>query len=88
MGLGALGLGFRVRGFGIGFRARKGINPSILFLITPERRRVYIDGRGKENCNHVFGGSWDLVSIAISTLTGAIVTYKYSYLIHVHNPSY
>ena len=28
----------------------------------------------------LLGGSWDLVSTVISTLTGVISTYKYSYL--------
>ena len=32
------------------------------------------------------GGSWDLVSAAISTLIWVTITYKYSYLIY--NPSY
>ena len=32
------------------------------------------------------GGSWDLVSTVISTLSGAISNYKYSYL--NYNPSY
>ena len=34
----------------------------------------------------VLGGSWDLVSMVISTLSGVISTYKYSYL--NYNPSY
>ena len=32
------------------------------------------------------GGSWDLVSTVISTLSGVISNYKYSYL--NYNPSY
>ena len=34
----------------------------------------------------LLGGSWDLVSRVISTLTGVISSYKYSY--HNSNPSY
>ena len=34
----------------------------------------------------VLGGSWDLVSTVISTLSGVISNYKYSYL--NYNPSY
>ena len=36
--------------------------------------------------NGVLGGSWDLVSTVISTLSGVISSYKYSYL--NYNPSY
>ena len=35
---------------------------------------------------HILGGSWDLVSKVISTLSGVISNYKYGYLIY--NPSY
>ena len=34
----------------------------------------------------LLGGSWDLVSKVISTLSGVISNYKYSYL--NYNPSY
>ena len=34
----------------------------------------------------LLGGSWDLVSRVISTLTGVVSSYKYSY--HNSNPSY
>ena len=34
----------------------------------------------------LLGGSWDLVSTVISTLSGLISNYKYSYL--NYNPSY
>ena len=34
----------------------------------------------------ILGGSWDLVSAVISTLSGVISNYKYSYL--NYNPSY
>ena len=34
----------------------------------------------------LLGGSWDLVSAVISTLSGVIRNYKYSYL--NYNPSY
>ena len=34
----------------------------------------------------LLGGSWDLVSMVISTLIGVISNYKYSY--HNNNPSY
>ena len=34
----------------------------------------------------LLGGSWDLVSTVISTLSGVISNYKYSYL--NYNPSY
>ena len=34
----------------------------------------------------LLGGSWDLVSMVINTLTGVISTYKHSYL--NYNPSY
>ena len=34
----------------------------------------------------ILGGSWDLLSRVISTLTGVTSNYKYSYLIY--NPSY
>ena len=34
----------------------------------------------------MLGGSWDLVSMVISTLIGLISNYKYSYL--SNNPSY
>ena len=34
----------------------------------------------------LLGGSWDLVSTVISTLTGVIIHYEHSYLIY--NPSY
>ena len=34
----------------------------------------------------LLGGSWDLVSMVISTLTGVISSYKYSYL--NYNPRY
>ena len=30
----------------------------------------------------LLGGSWDLGSTVVSTLTGAISNYKYSYFIH------
>ena len=33
----------------------------------------------------LLGGSWDLVSTGISTLTGVITSYKYSYLIYNHS---
>ena len=33
----------------------------------------------------LLGGSWDLVSTVISTLTGVITSYKYSYLIYNHS---
>ena len=31
---------------------------------------------------HILGGSWDLVSKVISTLSGVISNYKYGYLIY------
>ena len=35
--------------------------------------------------NIVLGGSWDLVSTVISTLTGVRTNYKYSYLVYNHS---
>ena len=40
--------------------------------------------KNKSGC--ILGGSWDLVSMVISTLIGVTSSYKYSYL-H-YNPSY
>ena len=37
-------------------------------------------------CKDLLRGSWDLVSKGISTLSGVISNYKYSYL--SYNPSY
>ena len=33
----------------------------------------------------VLGGSWDLVSTVIGTLTGVITNYNYSYLVYNHS---
>ena len=39
-----------------------------------------------KNLAQLEGGSWDLVSMVISTLSGVICNYMYSYLLY--NPSY
>ena len=58
---------------------------SVTELEHPESPRLRAEGQGGD-LRALLGGSWDLVSTVISTLSGVISNYKYSYL--NYNPSY
>ena len=48
-------------------------------------RSLWVQGLGFRVLD-LLGGSWDLVSMVIITLSGVISSYKYSY--PIYNPSY
>ena len=51
----------------------------------PKAEKMLLDA-SSSSLESVLGGSWDLVSKVISTLSGIISSYEYSYL--NYNPNY